>query len=309
MVKYVIKRLLLLIPILIGVAFIIFAIMEMTPGDPAVRILGHEASVEALEEMREELGLNKPFLERFFNYLYNIFTKLDFGKSYRTRKPVFDDILARVPVSIKVAFLGMVFATIMGLPMGVYSAVKQYSPMDNFLRISSTILVAMPTFWLAMLLILVFALYLGWFPSGGVASWKSYVLPTITIGFPYGSKILRMTRSTMLESIRQDYVRTAKSKGVPNNKVIYQHALKNALLPVVTTIGSSFGQILGGSVIAESVFSLPGLGSLIVLSIKAKDTPCVLASVLLLAFFFAIIMLVVDLVYAFIDPRIKAKYI
>lgn len=222
--------------------------------------------------------------------------------------PVFDDIFMRLPVSIKVAFLGMLLATVMGLPLGVLSAVKQYSPADSFLRVASTVLVAMPTFWLAMLLILVFALYLGWLPAGGALTWQSYILPTITVGVPYGSKVLRMTRSTMLEEIRQDYVRTARSKGVPEKKVIYGHALKNALLPVITTIGSAFGAILGGSVIAESVFNLPGLGSLIVLSIKAKDTPSVLASVLLLAVFFAIIMLIVDLVYAFIDPRIKAKY-
>ena len=308
MTKYVAKRLLLLIPILIGVAFIIFTIMNLTPGDPAVRILGPDSTLEARQQLRDQLGLNLPFWQRFFDYIAKIFTQLDFGNSYRTGKPVFDEIFNRLPVSIKVAFLGMILATVMGLPLGVYTAVKQYSPADGFLRVASTILVAMPTFWLAMLLILIFALYLGWLPSGGVATWQSYILPTITVGVPYGSKILRMTRSTMLEEIRQDYVRTARSKGVPDKVVTYKHALKNALLPVITTIGSSFGAILGGSVIAESVFNLPGLGSLIVLSIKAKDTPSVLASVLLLAFFFAIIMLIVDLVYAFIDPRIKAKY-
>ncbi|MCI8349130.1 MAG: ABC transporter permease [Firmicutes bacterium] len=309
MAKYTIKRLLILIPILFGVAFIIFTIMDFTPGDPAIRILGPESSIEAREQLREELGLNEPFWTRFFEYIRGIVFDLDFGTSYRTNNPVFSDIFSRMPVSLTVAFLGMILATVMGLPLGVYSAVKQYSKSDGFLRVASTVLVAMPTFWLAMLLILIFSLYLGWLPSGGITyGWTSYILPTITVGVPYGSKILRMTRSTMLEEIRQDYVRTARSKGLPENKIIYKHALKNALLPVITTIGSSFGAILGGSVIAESVFNLPGLGTLIVLSIKAKDTPCVLASVLLLAFFFAIIMLIVDLIYAFIDPRIKAKY-
>lgn len=309
MAKYTIKRLFILIPILFGVAFIIFTIMDFTPGDPAIRILGPESSIEAREQLREELGLNEPFWTRFFEYIRGIVFDLDFGTSYRTNNPVFSDIFSRMPVSLTVAFLGMILATVMGLPLGVYSAVKQYSKSDGFLRVASTVLVAMPTFWLAMLLILIFSLYLGWLPSGGITyGWTSYILPTITVGVPYGSKILRMTRSTMLEEIRQDYVRTARSKGLPENKIIYKHALKNALLPVITTIGSSFGAILGGSVIAESVFNLPGLGTLIVLSIKAKDTPCVLASVLLLAFFFAIIMLIVDLIYAFIDPRIKAKY-
>lgn len=309
MVKYIIKRLLLLIPILLGVAFIIFTIMDFTPGDPAIRILGPESSVEAREQLRVELGLNEPFLIRFFEYIKDIVLNLDFGESYRTGNPVFEDIFDRVPVSLTLAFSGMVLATVMGLPLGVYSAVKQYSKSDSFLRVASTVLVAMPTFWLAMLLILIFSLYLGWLPSGGITyGWTSYILPTITVGVPYGSKILRMTRSTMLEEIRQDYVRTARAKGVPEKVVIYKHSLKNALLPVITTIGTSFGAILGGSVIAESVFNLPGLGNLIVLSIEAKDTPCVLACVLLLAFFFAIIMLAVDLFYAFIDPRIKAKY-
>lgn len=308
MIRYVIKRLLLLIPILIGVAFLIFIIMEFTPGDPAIRILGIEAPREALEQLREQLGLNKPFYERFFNYIYNILTHLDFGMSWRTKNNVFFDIMPRIPVSATLAFLGIVFATLFGIPLGVLSAVKQYSNSDNILRVVSTILVAVPTFWLAMLLILLFSSHLGWFPSGGATSWKSYVLPVITCGGPYGCAILRMTRSTMLEEIRQDYVRTARAKGVPDSVITYKHALKNALLPVITTIGQNFGAILGGSVVAESVFSLPGIGSLIILGIKSKDTPTVIASVLSIAFFFAIIMLVVDLGYAFIDPRIKAKY-
>jgi peptide/nickel transport system permease protein len=309
MIRYILKRLLLLVPILIGVAMIIFLIMEFTPGDPAMRILGIEAPPEALEQLRVQLGLNKPFLERFFEYIYHIITQLDFGMSWRTKNPVFVDILPRIPVSMTLAFVGIVFASLFGIPLGVLSAVKQYSPSDNVLRVASTILVAVPTFWLAMLLILGFSSYLGWLPSGGAASWKSYILPVITCGGPYGCAILRMTRSTMLEEIRQDYVRTAKAKGVPVNIITYRHALKNALLPVVTTVGQNFGAILGGSVVAESVFSLPGVGSLVILGIKSKDTPTVIASVLLIAFFFAIIMLVVDLLYAFIDPRIKAKYI
>lgn len=308
MIRYILKRLLLLIPILMGVALIIFLIMEFTPGDPAVRILGIEAPPEALEQLRIQLGLNKPLPERFFDYIYHIIMQLDFGMSWRTKNPVFVDILPRIPVSMTLAFYGIVFATLFGIPLGVLSAVKQYSPSDNVLRVASTILVAVPTFWLAMLLILGFSSYLGWLPSGGVATWKSYILPVITCGGPYGCAILRMTRSTMLEEIRQDYVRTAKAKGVPVKIITYRHALKNALLPVVTTIGQNFGAILGGSVVAESVFSLPGIGSLVILGIKSKDTPTVIASVLLIAFFFAMIMLVVDLVYAFIDPRIKAKY-
>jgi peptide/nickel transport system permease protein len=282
--------------------------MEFTPGDPAIKILGIDASPEALDQLRVQLGLNDPFPVRFYNYIYNIVVKLDFGISWRTKNPVFEDILPRIPISATLALLGILFATGFGIPLGVLSAVKQYSTSDNFLRVFSTILVAVPTFFLAMLLILGFSSYLGWFPSGGAASMKSYILPVITCGGPYGCAILRMTRSTMLEEIRQDYIRTAKAKGVPDNVVTYKHALKNALLPVITTIGQNFGAILGGSVVAESVFSLPGIGSLVILGIKSKDTPTVIASVLVIAFFFAIIMLVVDLLYALIDPRIKEKY-
>ena len=308
MIKYGLRRLLLLIPILFGVAFLIFSIMELTPGDPATKILGIEAPPEAKEQLRIQLGLNDPFPVRFYHYIRDIVTRLDFGTSWRTKNPVFEDILPRIPVSLTLASLGIVFATLFGIPLGVLSAVKQYSIGDNVLRVVSTILVAVPTFLLAMLLILFFASKLGWLPASGAANLKSYILPVITCGGPYGCAILRMTRSTMLEEIRQDYVRTARAKGVPENVVTYKHALKNALLPVVTTIGQNFGAILGGSVVAESVFSLPGIGSLVILGIRSKDTPTVIASVLLIAVFFAVIMLVVDILYAFIDPRIKAKY-
>ena len=308
MTRYIIKRLILLIPILIGVSLVIFLIMELTPGDAATRILGIEASKEALEQLREQLGLNRPLPERYLNYIFKIVTKLDFGISWRTKNPVFYDILPRIPVSATLAFFGIVFAILIGIPFGVLSAVKQYTTLDNALRVTSTVLVDMPTFWLAMLLILFFSSFLRLLPPGGASSWRSYIMPVITCGGPYGCAILRITRSTMLEEIRQDYIRTAKAKGVPINVITYKHALKNAMLPVVTTIGQNFGAILGGSVIAESVFSLPGIGSLVILGIRSKDTPTVIASVLMIAFFFAIIMLFVDLIYAFIDPRIKAKY-
>lgn len=308
MVKYIVKRLSALIPILLGVVFLIFTIMEFAPGDPVIKILGIESTLEARAQLTEQLGLNKPFWERFFSYILKIITELDFGISWRTKNPVFEDILPRIPVSLTLASFGIIFATLIGIPLGVLSAVRQYSLSDNVLRVVSTIMVAVPTFLLAMLLILLFSSRLGWLPSGGIESYKSYILPVITCGGPYGCAILRITRSTMLEEIRQDYVRTAKAKGVPDKVITYKHALKNALLPVVTTIGQNFGAILGGSVVAESVFSLPGIGSLVILGIRSKDTPTVIACVLLIAFFFAIIMLVVDLLYAFIDPRIKAKY-
>ena len=308
MLRYIGKRVLMMIPILIGVALIIYLIMAIMPGDPAVRILGNDAGPEALEAMRIKLGLDKPFLTRFFIYMRDLFTKLDFGDSWRTGQPVWKDLAPRIVVSLKRALISMAFAILIGIPAGVYSAVKQYSVGDSFLRVLSTILVAVPTFWFAMLLILAFALGLHWLPSGGTKSWLGYILPMITCGGPTGCSILRMTRSTMLEEIRQDYVRTAKAKGVPNQKVIYKHALRNALLPVISLIGTGFSFIIGGSVVSESVFSIAGVGSLIILSIKSVDVPMVTAGVIVVAFFYAIVMLVVDVAYAFIDPRIKAKY-
>ena len=309
MIKYIIKRVIMIFPILLGVVFMVYAIMEFTPGDPALRKLGNDAPPEAIEQLREEMGLNKSFPERFVKYIWDIVTKFDFGESWRSGNPVFQDILPRVPVTIKLAATSIFFATLFGIPTGVFSAVKQNSVGDNIMRVLSTVLVAMPSFWMAMLLILLFALWLGWLPPSGFDSWKHMILPVICSAGPTGCRILRITRSTMLESIREDYVRTARAKGVPQRKVTYQHALKNALLPVITTIGSAFGACLGGSIILENVFAIPGLGTLIVLSIKSKDIPSMLACVLISAAFFAGVMLLVDVAYAFIDPRVKAKYV
>lgn len=308
MIRYVIKRLILIIPVLLGIAFIIFGIMELTPGNPAMQILGPTATAEAIAQLSKEMGLDRPFLERFSKYIYDIVTKLDFGESWRTTKPVFDDILKRFPVSINLALCGMVSSCIFGIPLGVLAAVKQYSKLDKITSVVAMAVVAMPSFWVAMLLLLAFALYIPIFPPGGATTWMHYVLPSITLGLANGCSVLRITRSSMLETIRMDYVRTAKSKGVPQKVVIFRHAFKNALLPIITIVGTIFGSLLGGAIITETVFSMPGLGSLIVLSIKSKDTPTVMGCIILLAACYCIIMLIVDLLYAFVDPRIKAKY-
>ncbi|NCB04025.1 MAG: ABC transporter permease [Clostridia bacterium] len=308
MIRYVLKRLLLLIPVLMGVAFIIFSIMALTPGDPGRMILGENASTEAVAQLNEQLGVNDPFFVRFFNYIYNAVVKLDFGTSYRTSKPVFDDVFARTPNSLLIAFNGILLATIIGIPIGILSAVKQYSAIDTFARVTAMLTAAIPPFWLGMMLIFIFSLKLGWLPSSGAASPLHFILPMITLGIPYAGSQLRMTRSTMLETIRQDYVRTARAKGVPEGTIIFKHALRNALLPIITITATSFGGLLGGAVITETVFSIPGLGTLIVTAIRQRDTPVVLAATIFLAFMFGLIMLAVDLLYAFVDPRIKAKY-
>lgn len=308
MLRYVIKRLLLLIPVLLGVTFIIFTIMALQPGDPGRMILGENASPEAVAKLNEQLGVNRPFFVRFFSYLYNAVFKLDFGTSYRTSQPVFNDVFARAGTSFRIAFNGIFMAAVVGIPLGILSAVKQYSAVDTFSRISAMLAAAIPPFWLGMMLIFIFALKLQILPSNGIDSWKSFILPMVTLGIPYAGSQLRMTRSTMLETIRQDYIRTARAKGVPQGIIVFRHALRNALLPIITITATSFGGLLGGAVITESVFSMPGLGTLIVTGIRQRDTPSVLAATIFLAFMFGLIMLAVDLLYAFVDPRIKAKY-
>lgn len=308
MIKYIGKRFLLLIPVVLGVVVIIFTIMSLTPGDPGRIILGDLATQEAVDQINEELGLNKPWLVRLGSYIYNAVFRFDLGTSYRTGKPVFEEIVDRMPTSVKISFNGIFFAALVGVPLGIYSAVNQYSTFDNGFRVGAMLLSAIPPFWLGMMLVYFFALRLGLFPSSGIEGWKNYVLPMITLGIPYAGGQLRMTRSTMLETIRQDYIRTAKAKGVPQRKVILKHALKNAALPIITVAATSFGGLLGGAVITETVFSMPGLGTLIVQGIRQKDTPIVLGSTICLAIIFSLIMLSVDLLYGFIDPRVRAKY-
>ncbi len=308
MYRYVIKRLLLTIPVLLGVVFVVFAIMSFTPGDPGTLILGITAEKADIAALNHELGYDRPFLTRFINYLWNAVTRLDFGVSYRTRTPVFDEILTRFPHTLKLSLLSIVISSIVGVSLGILSAVKQYSFIDNFSIVLAMFFAAIPGFWFGMMLILFFALQLGWFPSNGIETWKSFILPSITISVGGAAGLLRLTRSTMLETIRQDYVRTARAKGASESAVIWKHSLKNALLPVITTMGTIFGYSLGGAIIAETVFAMPGLGTHIVTAIRQKDVPVVLSSTLFLAVMFCLIILLVDLLYAFIDPRIKAKY-
>lgn len=308
MYKYVIKRLLFTIPVLFGAVFLVFTIMNLTPGDPGRLILGITAKQSDIDALNHQLGVDQPFFVQFFNYLKNMVTKFDFGTSYRTGLPVFDEILARFPATFWLALWSMILSSIVGIALGIVSAVKQYSVLDNILTTLAMLLSAIPGFWLGLMLMLIFALQLGLLPSNGISDWTGYILPVVTLSLNGAATQMRLTRSTMLETIRQDYIRTAKSKGAPEKVVIWKHALKNALLPVVTAMGMNFGAGLGGAVIIETVFGVPGLGMLIVNSIRQKDTPTVMAATLFLAILFCLVMLVVDILYAYIDPRIKAKY-
>lgn len=308
MSNYILRRLLLMLPILLGVSFIIFGIMSITPGNPAEILLGDAATDEQVERLSKELGYDKPFLVRYGIYIKDLATRFDFGRSYRTQIPVSQEIGERAPISLKLALFSLIGASFIGIPIGVLSAVKQHSLVDTVPTFIALILAALPAFWLGMLLLFQFALILGWVPAGGIGSWRHYVLPVFTLSLPHGAVILRYTRSSMLETIREDYIRTARAKGVSERNVIWKHALKNALLPVVTVMGISFAGLIGGAVSVETLFSIPGLGRTLVEAVKMKDLPLVLGLTLFMSFASAFIVLAVDVLYGFIDPRIKAKY-
>ena len=309
MIKYIVKRILILIPIMLAVSFIVYGILYLTPSDPARLMLGASAPDSALEQLRNELGLNDPFLVQYANYMKGVLHG-DFGISYRSQQSVFLEIEARLPVTIKLAFSSIIVIAVLGILLGVISAVKQYSFVDKFLTVFSMCAASIPRFWLGLMLMLLFSLKLGLLPSYGVNSgWKSYIMPVIALSLPSLAEIIRMTRSAMLDTIHQDYVRTARAKGMQEKRVIFGQALKNALMPVITVIGANFGSLLGGSVVIETVFALPGLGNMVVSSIRTKDVPQVMAGTMVIAFMFCVILLIMDVAYAFIDPRIRTNYI
>ena len=306
MLKFIGKRLLWLIPICLGVSLIIFAIMDLTPGNPARLLLGESATEDAVAELEEELGLNKPFFTRYLDWVSGVFTG-DFGISYRTREPVFDEVMARLPRTVKLAFLTSVLSVLFSIPLGILSAVKRGPALDNVSLVVSLILTSAPAFLVGLVFILIFCLWLGWFPATGVSTWKGYVLPGIAAALNYSAALQRMMRSSMLETIRSDFIRTARAKGCKEMRVIMHHALGNAILPVITLIGINFGWQLGGTIIIEQLFSIPGLGTLLLTSVNYKDAPQVMTSCVLVAILAALINLAVDIAYAYIDPRVKAQ--
>ncbi|MEA4892023.1 MAG: ABC transporter permease [Peptococcaceae bacterium] len=307
MIKYIIGRILQLIPVVLAVSFIIFTIMSFTPGDAAMIILGEEATPEALEELREEMGLNDPFLVQYFNYLKNALQG-DFGTSYRTKEPVFSETFARFPTTLKIVGIGILLSVVISIPIGVMAAVKQYSVFDNITLFVSLVTNCLPNFWIGMLLMLVFSLALGWLPATGIDTWKHYLMPLAALSIGSISSYIRLTRSTMLETIRQDYIRTARAKGAPEKTVIFKHALRNSLLPIITVAGTNFGFLIGGTIMIEAVFAIPGMGSLLINSVRGKDTPMVMANVLFVAVMAGVINLIVDLIYTLVDPRVKSRF-
>lgn len=306
MYRYILKRLLMLIPVVLGSAFIIFAIMSIAPGD-ITDVIAAEADESTVEALKEDLGLNDSLFVQYFRYIGNLF-KGDLGKSYYSNNDVFQEFCARFPNTLKLALWGMCVGILISIPIGILSAVKQYSIWDDAGMIVALIGVSMPAFWEGLLLILLFSLKLGWFPSGGNTLPFAVVLPAVTTGTRMAATITRMTRSSMLEVIRQDYIYTARAKGLSEKKVIFKHAFRNALIPIVTTTGISFGNAIGGAVVTETVFSWPGIGKLVVESIGRRDTPMILGCIILITILICMVNLIVDLIYAFIDPRIKAQY-
>lgn len=307
MYKYIIKRLITLIPVIFGVTLLIFLILELTPGDPARTILGPMASDEAVQEFREAHGLNDPLLVRYVRYILNM-CRGSLGTSYRSGKSVMSELLSRFPATMILATASILFALIFSVPIGIVSAVKQNSFIDTASMVVALLGIAMPAFWLGLLLIILFSVNLGWLPSGGSDSPINLILPAITNGVSCAANIARITRSSMLEIIRQDYIRTARAKGAGMKSVIMNHAMRNCWIPIITVAGLQFGNMLGGTVIVENVFAWRGVGDYLLTSITSRDTPCVLGGIVLFTIVFSIVNLLVDIIYAYADPRIKAQY-
>ncbi|MDP3386128.1 MAG: ABC transporter permease [Eubacteriales bacterium] len=306
--KYVIRRVLLLIPIILGVTFIVYFILALTPGDPARFILGSNATDASVEALREQLGLNKPIILRYFTYLAKAL-RGDFGLSYSDSRPVFDSILVRWPVTVKLALFSTFLSMVIGIPAGIISALKHRSRIDVSFTLVSMIMLGMPSFWLALVLMLVFSLSLRWFPSSGIGGWQHFILPVATMSIGTSASLMRLVRSTMLDTIKQDYIITARAKGAPERVVILRHALKNALMIIITQIGLTFTALLAGAVLIEQVYGLPGLGTLTLIAIRSKDIPMVMGTTIFMAIISTLMILLLDIIYAWIDPRIKAKYV
>jgi len=318
MSKYILRRLLMLIPVLLGISIVVFAFIHLIPGDPVVTILGSEYTEETAEQLRHVLGLDRPLYIQYLNWLgralrgslgrsifpFGMITQAGGGD------PVLELILARLPTTIVLTVGAMVISVIIALPLGVITAARRDSLLDNFTRAISVTGVSMPIFWLGLLLILVFSLKLRWLPPGGSigdAGLKVMILPWFALGVAEAALVTRMTRSTLLEILGEDYIRTARAKGLRESIVYYRHALRNALIPVVTVVGLQFGRLLGGAVLTETIFNLPGLGRLLIDSVHSRDYPVIQGCVLFIAFFFVFANLAVDILYAFLDPRVSLK--
>lgn len=307
MLKYIASRLALVIPTILVVIFIVFYILSLTPGTPAEIILGTDAEEEDIVALNEELGFYDPLIVRYINYLRGILS-FDFGESYLSPAPAYAELVKKFPFTLKLGVASILVSALIGIPLGIISAIKQYSFVDISLTVSALILASTPGFVLGLLMVLLFSLKLGILPPNGIGSIQHYIMPVLTLSLASAAFLARMTRTSMLEVLRQDYIRTAKAKGVPKQLIITRHALKSALMPVITILGTKFAGTLGGAMITEQVFGLPGVGSVILAAIRGKDIPVIMVSVIFLGVAFKLIMLLVDVVYFVIDPRLSARF-
>jgi ABC-type dipeptide/oligopeptide/nickel transport system permease component len=302
--RYVILRLLWIVPVVLGVSLIVFSIMKLVPGDVAQVIAGMDGTAEDVALIRQSLGLDRPVYEQYLTFLGNMLQG-DFGRSAVTKRPVAEEIASRVGPTAELAVAAFLVSILVGLPAGVISATSRYSIWDTLATLVSLIGVSMPVFWLGLMLMLLFSVTLGWLPSSGAGTPAQLVLPALALGSASTAIIARQTRSGMLEVLGQDYVRTARAKGLTERVVLLRHALKNALIPTITVAGLQVGYLMGGSVLAETVFARPGLGRLLVDSIARRDIPVVQTTILLLSVTFVLVNLIVDLLYVKLDPRIQ----
>lgn len=307
MFRYIMKRILMMIPVLIAVSFVVYFLMDLAPGDIISSMAPQDATEAEIEIMREELGLNGSLIECYFRYLGGLL-KGDMGMSLSLKRPVADVFFERFPATLELALAATVVALAISIPLGIAAATHHRSFLDGFSMVTAMLGLSMPGFWLGLLLILFFSHQLGWFPSGGSGGIVHLILPAIALGAGQAGSLTRITRSSMLDVIRQDYLRTARAKGVSEKMVIRKHALKNALIPIITVFGSTLGNLLGGAVAIETVFSWPGIGRLTVSAINTRDITLATGCIIMFTVLLTVTMLLVDIAYAYVDPRIKAQY-
>ena len=307
MIQYVLRRLIGTVPVLLGVTMVVFAMTWLTPGDPVVALLGESAqgiSAEAREDLRRELGLDQPWPVQYLSYVGGLLQG-DLGTSIRSRRPVRVEVTDRLPATAELALAGLAIAIVLGVTLGVAAALKRRTWVDAAAIAVALIGVSVPVFWSGFLLMMVFSLELGWLPASGRGDWRNLILPATTVGVASAAFIARITRGAVLETLGQDYVRTARAKGLQARVVVVRHALRNALLPIVTVVGLQLGSLLGGAVLTETVFAWPGVGRMLVDAIIARDLPLVQGTVLVISLLFILVNLAVDLSYAAINPRVR----
>ena len=307
--RYITQRLLWLLVILFCVSVLIFTILYFVPGDPAEIALGAESTQQERFDWREEYGLNDSYLEQLGRYLYNTFLRLDLGKSYTNRTPVVREFADRLPRTLGLGLLCLLINIVLGIPLGIACALHRNTFLDHLLTVLAMLGMCMPGFWLALLMQQYFGAKLHWLPVMGVGTWKHWVLPVIAGSISGVAGNVRQTRSAVLETIRADFITTARAKGVSENSVIYKHMLPNALIPILSLLGGAFGHVISGTVIIETVFTFPGVGMYMLTGTQARDYPVIRGCVLILAAFSAFVVLLVDLAYGMVDPRIKAQYV